>query len=142
MTNLIKILQEQKDFSETEIMIATYLLANFRKLAGMSTRQLGKNTYTNSAAIVRFSQKLGFSGYTEFRVQFLAEMMQYINHPKGEELVVSTKDSIHSLIDKVTAIEIDTLKETRNMLNPEDFLKALNLFIKSLKILLSLVKNN
>ena len=33
MTNLIKILQEQKDFSETEIMIATYLLANFRKLA-------------------------------------------------------------------------------------------------------------
>ena len=74
-------------------MIATYLLANFRKLAGMSTRQLGKNTYTNSAAIVRFSQKLGFSGYTEFRVQFLAEMMQYINHPKGEELVVSTKVS-------------------------------------------------
>ena len=49
MANLIKILQEQKDFSETEIMIATYLLANFRKLAGMSTRQLGKNTYTNSA---------------------------------------------------------------------------------------------
>ena len=53
-------------------MIATYLLANFRKLAGMSTRQLGKNTYTNSAAIVRFSQKLGFSGYTEFRVQFFS----------------------------------------------------------------------
>ena len=42
MANLIKILQEQKDFSETEIMIATLLLANFRKLAGMSTRQLGK----------------------------------------------------------------------------------------------------
>ncbi len=60
MANLIKILQEQKDFSETEIMIATYLLANFRKLAGMSTRQLGKNTYTNSAAIVRFSQKIRF----------------------------------------------------------------------------------
>ena len=93
MTNLIKILQEQKDFSETEIMIATYLLANFRKLAGMSTRQLGKNTYTNSAAIVRFSQKLGFSGYTEFRVQFLAEMMQYINHPKGEELVVFPRET-------------------------------------------------
>lgn len=142
MTNLIKILQEQKDFSETEIMIATYLLANFRKLAGMSTRQLGKNTYTNSAAIVRFSQKLGFSGYTEFRVQFLAEMMQYINHPKGEELVVSTKDSIHSLIDKVTAIEIDTLKETRNMLNPEDFLKALNLFIKSKYIDFYAMDNN
>ena len=70
------------------------------------------------------------------------EMMQYINHPKGEELVVSTKDSIHSLIDKVTAIEIDTLKETRNMLNPEDFLKALNLFIKSKHIDFYAMDNN
>lgn len=66
MASLVKILQEQKGFSESESIIATYLLANFRKLAGMSTRELARNAYTNSAAIVRFSQKLGFTGYTEF----------------------------------------------------------------------------
>lgn len=94
----------------------------------MSTRELARNAYTNSAAIVRFSQKLGFTGYTEFKVQFLAEMMQYINHPENGELLVSTHDSIHALIEKVTAIEVDTLKYTRSILNPEDFLKALPLF--------------
>lgn len=131
MENLVKILQEQKNFSESESIIATYLLTNFRKLAGMSTRELARNAYTNSAAIVRFSQKLGFTGYTEFKVQFLAEMMQYINHPENGELLVSTHDSIHALIEKVTAIEVDTLKYTRSILNPEDFLKALPLFSKS-----------
>lgn len=131
MDNLVKILQEQKNFSESESIIATYLLTNFRKLAGMSTRELARNAYTNSAAIVRFSQKLGFTGYTEFKVQFLAEMMQYINHPANGELLVSTHDSIYALIEKVTAIEVDTLKYTRSILNPEDFLKALPLFSKS-----------
>ena len=56
MENLVKILQDQKNFSESESIIATYLLTNFRKLAGMSTRELARNAYTNSAAIVRFSQ--------------------------------------------------------------------------------------
>ena len=64
MAGLVKQLQEQTGFSESECMIADYLLKNFRMLAGRSTRQLAKDTYTNSAAIVRFSQKLGFGGYT------------------------------------------------------------------------------
>ena len=83
MAGLVKQLQEQNGFSESECMIAEYLLKNFRMLAGMSTRQLAKDTYTNSAAIVRFSQKLGFGGYTEFKVQFLAEMMQCASRPYG-----------------------------------------------------------
>lgn len=142
MASLVKILQEQKGFSESESIIATYLLANFRKLAGMSTRELARNAYTNSAAIVRFSQKLGFTGYTEFKVQFLAEMMQYINHPSSNDLMVSTHDSIHALIEKVTAIEINTLKHTRTMLEPEAFLKALPLFLKSEHIDFYAMDNN
>lgn len=142
MESLVKILQEQKGFSESESMIATYLLANFRKLAGMSTRELAKNAYTNSAAIVRFSQKLGFTGYTEFKVKFLAEMMQHINRPSNNELLVSTRDSIHSLIEKVTAIEIDTLKHTRALLDPEAFLRALPLFSKSEHIDFYAMDNN
>ena len=112
-------------------MIAEYLLKNFRMLAGMSTRQLAKDTYTNSAAIVRFSQKLGFGGYTEFKVQFLAEMLQYINRPHGAELQMTDRDSVHSILDKVTSIEIDALKDTRAMLDPSEFMRALHLLSKT-----------
>ena len=131
MKGLIKQLQEQEGFSESERMIATYLLAHFRNLPGMSTRQLAKETFTSSAAIVRFSQKLGFGGYTEFRVKFLADMMRYMERPHGEELAMTDKDSVHSILDKVTSIEIDSLKETRAMLEPGDFVRALTIINKS-----------
>ncbi len=100
-------------------------------LAGRSTRQLAKDTYTNSAAIVRFSQKLGFGGYTEFKVQFLAEMLQYVNRPHGAELLMTDRDSVHSILDKVTSIEIDALKDTRSMLDPGEFMRALHLLSKT-----------
>lgn len=131
MKGLIKQLQEQEGFSESERMIATYLLAHFRNLPGMSTRQLAKETFTSSAAIVRFSQKLGFGGYTEFRVKFLADMMRYTDRPHGEELAMTDKDSVHSILDKVTSIELDSIKETRGLLEPGDFVRALAIINKS-----------
>ena len=131
MTGLVKQLQDKDGFSESAAMIADYLLANFRMLPGMSTRQLAKETFTSSAAIVRFSQKLGFGGYTEFRVKFLAEMMQYMERPHGDELIMTDRDSVHSILDKVTSIEIDALKDTRSMLEPADFVRALAILNKT-----------
>lgn len=131
MKGLIKQLQEQEGFSESERMIASYLLAHFRNLPGMSTRQLAKETFTSSAAIVRFSQKLGFGGYSEFRVKFLADMMHYTDRPHGDELMMTDRDSVHSILDKVTSIEIDSLKETRAMLEPGDFVRALAIINKT-----------
>jgi len=127
----VKQLQVKTGFSESEAMIADYLLTHFRMLPGMSTRQLAKETFTSSAAIVRFSQKLGFGGYTEFRVKFLAEMMRYIERPHGDDLVMTDRDSVHSLLDKVTSIELDAIKDTRTMLDPADFVRALTLLNKT-----------
>jgi len=131
MTGLVKQLQEKTGLSESEAMIADYLLTHFRMLPGMSTRQLAKETFTSSAALVRFSQKLGFGGYTEFRVKFLAEMMRYIERPHGDDLVMTDRDSVHSLLDKVTSIELDAIKDTRTMLDPADFVRALTLLNKT-----------
>lgn len=107
MTKLIKTLQEKEGFSESESMIADFLLANYRGLAGISTRQLAKLTYTSSAAIVRFSQKLGFEGYTEFKVSFMAEMIQYKYNTNAQNAEgFNSKDSVKEIIKKVTSMEI------------------------------------
>ena len=107
--NLIKELQEKKGFSDSERTIADYLLRHSRLLPSMTTRQLAKKTYTSSAAIVRFCQKLGFGGYTEFRVEFLAQMIQYIESPYGMELSMTDRDAVHSILEKVTRLEIDAM---------------------------------
>ena len=129
--NLIKELQEKKGFSDSERTIADYLLRHSRLLPSMTTRQLAKKTYTSSAAIVRFCQKLGFGGYTEFRVEFLAQMIQYIESPYGMELSMTDRDSVHSILEKVTRLEIDAMQETYRMLNPADFVRAFAILQKT-----------
>ena len=71
LTDLISKLRDKKIFSSTEQVIADYILNNYKDLANFSTRRLAKETFTSSAAIVRFSQKLGCSGYAEFKTKFL-----------------------------------------------------------------------
>lgn len=140
--NLIKELQEQQDFSDSERTIATYLLQYSRLLPSMTTRQLARETYTSSAAIVRFCQKLGFGGYTEFRVEFLAQMMKYLEQPYGVELSVTNQDSVHSILDKVTRLEIDALQETYQMLDAKEFVRAFAILQKTQHIDFYAMDNN
>lgn len=140
--NLIKELQEQQDFSDSERTIATYLLQHSRLLPSMTTRQLVRETYTSSAAIVRFCQKLGFGGYTEFRVEFLAQMMKYLEQPYGVELSVTNQDSVHSILDKVTRLEIDALQETYQMLDAKEFVRAFAILQKTQHIDFYAMDNN
>lgn len=140
--NLIKELQEQQDFSDSERTIATYLLQHSRLLPSMTTRQLARETYMSSAAIVRFCQKLGFGGYTEFRVEFLAQMMKYLEQPYGVELSVTNQDSVHSILDKVTRLEIDALQETYQMLDAKEFVRAFAILQKTQHIDFYAMDNN
>ena len=140
--NLIKELQEQQDFSDSERTIATYLLQHSRLLPSMTTRQLARETYTSSAAIVRFCQKLGFGGYTEFRVEFLAQMMKYLEQPYGVELSVTNQDSVHSILDKVTRLEFNALQETYQMLDAKEFVRAFAILQKTQHIDFYAMDNN
>ena len=124
MSKLIKELKEQEGFSGSEKMIADFLLENYRGLAALSTRQLAKLTYTSSAAIVRFSQKMGFEGYTDFKIRFMAEMLQYVNQPQKYE-VFNSRDTVRMIMDKVTHMEVNALKDTHAGLQPVLVVKAI-----------------
>lgn len=128
MGNLLKKLREKENFSETECMIADYLLEHYREIGSYSTRQLARETYSSSAAIVRFSQKMGFEGYVEFKVRFLAEMMKYMENP--QERYLTEKDNIPVILDKLMYMSTNTLKETHDLLEPSILVRALHLFSK------------
>ncbi len=92
---LLKMMQEKEKFSPTEWLIVKYLLENYRELPELSARQLAEKTYTSSAAVVRFCQKLGLKGYAEFKVRFLAEAMQGVGQAGKKS--ITNKDTILSI---------------------------------------------
>ena len=124
MTGLLGKLNDKTNFSDTEQVIAKYIMENYRELVNSSTRQLAKKTFTSSAAIVRFSQKLGFEGYTDFKTKFLAEMMQHRTEP--HDRFITDRDGINLIIEKVTSVEMNAIKETSEKISQAQFVRAVN----------------
>ena len=87
MSILIK-LRENKDFTENEEYIAKYIIKNFRNIRELDTNIISAKTYTSNASVTRMCQKIGFSGFQEFKMKMLEEV---INMEK-EEINFDTGD--------------------------------------------------
>ncbi|MGM9540690.1 MurR/RpiR family transcriptional regulator [Anaerovibrio sp.] len=130
MSRLIRALKAQDGFSDSEKEIAGFLLENYRSIAAMSTRQLAQLTYTSASTIVRFTKRMGFEGYTEFKVRFLTEMMEYVNENRQDD-TFTNKDTVRILMEKVACMERSAIKETHMHLEPVLVVKAVKEIIEA-----------
>lgn len=60
----------------TEQRIANYLLENSKNIASMNVAELAVKANVSSASVIRFSRQMGYSGYPEFKVDYLSEEKQ------------------------------------------------------------------
>lgn len=61
-------------FSSNEKHVSKYVLENIDNIINMTIEDLEKESYSSSAAIVRFCKKLGFGGYRDFRLALVKEL--------------------------------------------------------------------
>ena len=90
---LLKIMQDCKRFSYTEQNIIKYMVDNYKILANFSIRELAKKTFASPASIFRLCQKLGFKGYSEFKIQFMIEMSRTSCEKLPTKRPITDKDS-------------------------------------------------
>lgn len=60
----------------TEQRIANYLLENSENIVSMNVAELATKANVSSASVIRFSRQMGYSGYPEFKVDYLLEEKQ------------------------------------------------------------------
>ena len=73
---IIRQLEEQNGFTHNEQVIAGYILKQKYKILSLSAAALARETYTSPAAVIRLCQRIGLSGYQEFKIRFSAELEQ------------------------------------------------------------------
>lgn len=73
---LLEKLREEKLFTSHEKTVADYILEHPRQVPSMSAEELADASYTSKATIVRLCQKLGLTGYQEFKIRLVEEMSQ------------------------------------------------------------------
>lgn len=129
--NILKMMKSEKGFNEKEKSISRFLLENYEKIVDMPSREVGTYTYTSSSSVVRFCQKLGCKGYSDFKVKFLSEVKSAQLLNLDDEISLNDKDSAISVVEKITSLNNQVINETKNELSIENIIKIANYILKA-----------
>lgn len=111
--NILLLIETQKDsFSKTGKKIAAYVLKNPEKTAYMSLTELSDTLDVSEGSIVRFSQKLGFTGFHPFKIAVAISQNREKN--LSETIDWSQKDKLK---DFVAQRNIEVIKNTREFID-------------------------
>lgn len=120
---LVSIKEKYSQMGHSEKLIADWLMKNFSDMMNMSISELANNCGCGEATIVRFSRRLGLSGYQELKLKIAQESA---NTAAGGVMGIEQDDTCYEIFKKrISDIHI-ALENTKSVLNPEEFEKAAN----------------
>ena len=137
----LKELKQLNKLTNSEIQVVDYLLDYPQEIAKLSSRQLATLTHTSAATVVRVCQKVGMSGYGEFKLKYLQEISQTPRHINRENPITSN-ESIHTILNKVAALKMTAIEETKKGIDLDQLTRVAKLLNHSTFIDLYAFDNN
>jgi Transcriptional regulators len=118
---LYEILENHEDFTEIEQSISTYVLHHPNELEISSARSIAKNLFVSASAVTRFTQKLGYEGYNDFRRAFLEEDKYLHSHFQNIDpnRPFLSNDSDYQISGKISTLFAETVADTQSLINYE-----------------------
>ncbi|MBP2100578.1 MurR/RpiR family transcriptional regulator [Enterococcus rivorum] len=105
-----------KVLNELDREIAKYILTSLDKVAYMRVRELADATNVSPATVVRFTKKMGYSSFPEFRVtvkQELAKQKKILSNENQRQSLLNNTvfpddfdDKVESLVEKIVAADL------------------------------------
>ncbi len=118
---LMKIKAMYDRMGRAEKKIADRIIANSDEIISMSVSELSEKCGCGDATVVRFSKRLGFTGYQEMKLAIAREMGK-ADSTDG----ITGDDSAFDIFDKVSNEIMCALELTKNALDREQLEKAAN----------------
>ena len=87
---LEEIIKKNKEkFTQTDLVIADFLIDKKNEKLDLSINELAKKCLTSRTSILRFTQKIGFDGYSEFKY--------YVNQNEGKKEDVKKEENYENI---------------------------------------------
>lgn len=131
--NVFQYIKQNFDsFTESEKLIAEYLLNNKKSIIGMSAKDIGDATNTSAPTVVRFSKKIGFESLNEMKLQLSVNLQsdddiedfEYLHsNLSTTNIIRGVKSSIDSIMNQTLGVlkeeelekAIEALNEAKNI---------------------------
>lgn len=119
--------QEHYDsLSITNRRIADYTTAHFDEVIFLSAAELAAELDTSEAAVVRFAQSLGYSGYPDLKRVLVRHYRDQITPARKVERYLKTVTADYHFYSQVIESEIESLRESIATVDGEPFKKAVS----------------
>lgn len=129
----LKIRNKYDSLPKNQKIIADYFIENFDKIPFLSVLEISEATTRSVASIVRFSQRIGFSGYQELKVSIGSELQSHI--AKKEIFSLSDEEKIKSdTLTSVANLDINNINETLNLIDRTNFRKTVKMILKAERV--------
>lgn len=124
-------LKTKEHFSSMECSIADYILKQKEQLENQSARYIATQLYTVPSTISRFCQKVGYSGFNEFKKAYLSELSYLTSHfhTINPNYPFDYQDESIVIANKIGQLYQETLGDTLALIKKEELQKAID-FIK------------
>ena len=129
------------DFTYAEKEIVKYFLNQKEEIARQSTREISKSLYCSPSSIIRLCQKLGFTGFEEFKEMYVEEL-HYLNSNFSDinpSIPFMTEDNIQTISNKMCSLYHEIIDDTHSLLDHDMLRKSLNLLKNNKNIYIILI---
>lgn len=114
--------------------IADYILENPGKIVQYKVKEIAKNCNCDNALIVRFCQKIGYSGFSDFKMSIASEFLPIKIDITDKEF--SQGDSFAKLKQNFLRNNVKVLNDSVSLLREEDIKQAVEMLSNANKIYL------
>ncbi len=115
-----------------ERRVAEFVLALPKEVTKMSLQKLAKRCECGEATVVRLCRTIGLSGYTQFKRQLAAQLLN--PQAKDEVVQLSVGRGMEEILESVFKLNILNLKKTLEVAAAEEYEKACEAIVKANKI--------
>ena len=112
-----------ENFTKTEKKISHYMLENVNGIIYDSVQDIAAKTNTSPAAVIRFSKKLAYNGFTELKLDLAKDNTEEM--PLFSEKICQ-KDSLKTIVKKSMASDTSAVEQTYKLLRIETLNNAVD----------------
>lgn len=137
MGSIAKIRAMRDSMSNHEQRIADFLLENVEEVREQSSKALAERIGVSQSSVVKFSQKLGYKGYSDLKLSLTESLARTALLPKAIHGDIAIGDDVTTVAQKLIARKTVSLNETLAV-NPEaQLLAAVSLLAGAGRILMA-----
>lgn len=116
-----KIEEIMMQYSDARHAVGEFIIREQENVYKYTLGEIAERTYTSKATVVRFAKAMGYDGWKEFMKDYIAEIRYQKAHENAVDYNFPFKesDSLPEILDSIQQLQIETIRETRDLIDLE-----------------------